>query len=179
LDGEVGINDHFAGGPQPVLTFGCGFKGFCRGRKPLSLTRSDAGQFDLNSSDGIGCHDDAVKLLVADVLAASVSRQPRPASRSTLRELGIESGATIVEIRRVWYMDRTEDFVVKRTRSHSEGGVFTGMTVASAPEGLDSRLERPLLRARNRILTVFAFDERFIGRSDGAGSGLTPLAGHD
>jgi hypothetical protein len=104
LGGEVGINDHFAGGPQPVLTFGRGFKGFCRGRKPLFLPRSDAGQSDLNTSDGIGCHNNAVKLFVADVLAASILSRYADQDRlpdQILRELGIEGGAAIVETGRV------------------------------------------------------------------------------
>jgi len=108
LGGEVGINDDFAGGSQPVLTFGCGFEGVGCGWKPLCLARFDARQCDLNSSDRIGGHDNAVKLVIADVLAAAVlscHANQHPLGDLTLCKLEIEPGATIVEIGRVWHSE--------------------------------------------------------------------------
>jgi len=144
LGGEVGIDNDFAGGTQPVLTFGCGFKGFGRGRKPLFLARSGAGQFDLNSSDGVGCHDDAVKLIVADVLTASVlscHADQDPLADQPLRKLVIERRATIVEIGRVRHWNWAEEAY----RVHPED-ILTGHGSCIVPTSYSIRLRRCALK---------------------------------
>jgi hypothetical protein len=49
LDCEVGIDHHFASGAQAVGSFGRGLKRFGRRGKPLSLSRTGAGQCDSNA----------------------------------------------------------------------------------------------------------------------------------
>jgi hypothetical protein len=46
MDCEVGIDHHFASGAQAVGSFGRGLKRFGRRGKPLSLSRTGAGQCD-------------------------------------------------------------------------------------------------------------------------------------
>lgn len=112
LGGEVRIHDNFARGSQPILAFGCGLKGFGRGREPFCFPCAAAGQCHGNAAVRVGGYDGPVELFVEHTVAASIlsgHANQHPFSDQFPCEGRIEWRAAIVEAGWMMHMNLPQE----------------------------------------------------------------------